>query len=635
VRRLLSRLAVHRKLMAMLMITSGMALLLASTMSILYAFFQVREDVAVNLGSSARLVLSNTRVSVSFEDSTDALQALEALRSNPSIRLACLYRPEGALLAAFRPDSVSMCPPKPPPAGYSYSGGRLELIERDVVPDGQPGAWVLIQSDLALLTDRLRGQATITLVVFAVALLLAFVLSSVLQRIVSQPVVELAQLTQAVSATGDYSRRVEKRSEDELGMLADSINGMFERITLVESERQVALEREREANRAKDEFLATLSHELRTPLSAILGWTQLMRRKLVPPEEFARGLERIERNAHAQNRLINDLLDLSRILSGKMSLQRQAADLTAITRVIVESMLPLAQAQEIALHADLGDQRLLAFIDADRISQVATNLLTNALKFTPHGGTVTVTTRRVGEMVELAVSDTGAGIAPDFLPRVFEPFRQADASHTRKHGGLGLGLAIVKRITEMHGGDVNVESAGVGAGSRFTIRLPAAVEPAVIAGMADDANSAGTTPDLSALAILIVDDDADTRELVRIALTRTGARLSVASSSAEGLAAALSGPPDVLITDIAMPLQDGHEMVQRLRESLGPRTPKVIIALSAFAAEKDAERSLSLGFDAHVTKPFEPDFLVATIHERVLEQAEQKPLGSDRGQTPV
>ena len=621
-RQLLSRLAVHRKLMAMFMITSGTALLLASSMSILYSFFQVRKDAVVDLSSSARLVLSNTRVSVSFEDVTDATQALAALGSNPNIRLACLYKPDGALFAQFRPNDGASCPPKSPPAGSSYSGGRLELIERDAVVDGQPGAWVLIQSDLALLSQRLRSQATITLIVFAVALVLAFVLSSVLQRIVSQPVVELARLTQTVSATGDYSRRAEKRSEDELGMLADSINGMFERITIAEAERQVALEREREANRAKDEFLATLSHELRTPLSAILGWTQLMRRKFVPPEEFARGLERIERNAHAQNRLINDLLDLSRILSGKMSLQRQSVDLTAITRVIVESIMPLAQAQQIALHAELGDHRLLAFIDADRISQVATNLLTNALKFTPRHGAVTVTTRRVGEMVELAVSDTGAGIAADFLPRVFEPFRQADASHTRKHGGLGLGLAIVKRITEMHGGDVKVESAGVGAGSRFMVRLPAAVEPAAIAGATGDDDAVRSMPDLSALRILVVDDDADTRELVKIALSGTGARLSVASSAAEGLAAALSEPPDVLITDIAMPLQDGHEMVQGLRELLGSRTPKVVIALSAFAAEKDTERSLSLGFDAHITKPFEPDFLVATIHERVLAHAE-------------
>jgi signal transduction histidine kinase len=299
--------------MAMLMITSGTALLLASSMSIIYSFFQVRKDAVVDLGSSARLVLANTRVSVSFDDATDARQVLDALGSNPSIRLACLYRPEGAFFAEFRPYDGATCPAKAHLRGSSYSGGRLELIERDAVVQGQAGAWVLIQSDLTLLSERLRSQATITLVVFAVALVLAFVLSSVLQRIVSQPVVELAQLTQAVSATGDYSRRVQKRSEDELGMLADSINGMFERITLAEAERHVALEREREANRAKDEFLATLSHELRTPLSAILGWTQLMRRKLVPPEEFARGLERIERNAHAQNRLINDLLDLSRI----------------------------------------------------------------------------------------------------------------------------------------------------------------------------------------------------------------------------------------------------------------------------------------------------------------------------------
>jgi signal transduction histidine kinase len=213
---------------------------------------------------------------------------MRSVRIQASASPVCTGPKEHSSLS-FTPYEGASCPPKAPPAGSSYSGGRLELIERDAVVEGQAGAWVLIQSDLALLSERLRSQATITLAVFAVALVLAFVLSSVLQRIVSQPVVELAQLTQAVSATGDYSRRAQKRSEDELGMLADSINGMFERITIAEAERQVALEREREANRAKDEFLATLSHELRTPLSAILGWTQLMRRKLVPPKSSRAG----------------------------------------------------------------------------------------------------------------------------------------------------------------------------------------------------------------------------------------------------------------------------------------------------------------------------------------------------------
>ena len=596
----------------LMMVTSGAALLLAATMSIVYAYFQVRQDMAVNLGASASLTFENTRAAIDFEDPLTAQESLATLRSNPSIQLACLYRANGAVFAEFRPNPDRNCPASPPAVGDRFSATNLQLVRRDET-SGKPAEWLLLESDLSVLFARLQSQATITAFGLLGALAVAFLLSASLQRIVSKPIVELADLASAVSLTGDYSRRATKRTDDESGVLADSVNRMLERIRRVESEREGALDREREANRAKDEFLATLSHELRTPLSAILGWTQLLRRKMVPPEEVDRGLERIERNAHAQNRLISDLLDVSRILSGKLSLHRQSIDLAPITRTLVESMLPLAQARQIRLHAEIDHARLPAFIDADRISQVVTNLLSNALKFTPPGGSVTVTLRPVGEMQELSVADTGAGISPDFLPRVFEPFRQADATHTRAYGGLGLGLAIVKRLTEMHGGDVRVESGGVGAGSTFTVRLPAAdgLQPP----NSTEQPERRATPDLSGYVVLAVDDDPDTRELVMAALAPTGARVLGAGSAEEAIATALQTPLDVLVTDLAMPHQDGYTLIQRLRDTQGERMPQVLIALTAFAAEADAERSLALGFDAHLTKPFDPDLLVATIHE--------------------
>jgi signal transduction histidine kinase/CheY-like chemotaxis protein len=621
---LFRRLPIHRKLMALLMITSGVALLLAAVMSIMYAYFQVRDDMVVSLGASATLVFENTRPAVRFEDPLTAQESLATLRANPSIQLACLYRATGELFADYRPIAGRECPRSPPAAGNRFTTTYLELVQRDT-ESGKPAEWLLLQSHLDLLFARLRSQATITAFGLLGALAVAFLLSASLQRIVLQPITELADLTSTVSATGDYSRRAVKRSDDELGVLAESVNRMLERIRRVEEEREGALAREREANRAKDEFLATLSHELRTPLSAILGWTQLLRRHALPADELEHSLERIERNAHAQNRLINDLLDVSRILSGKLSLHRQSVDLAPVTRTIVDSMVPLAQARQITLTADIAKAPLPAFIDADRIHQVVTNLLSNALKFTPPGGTVTVALRSTGEMAELTVADTGAGITAEFLPRVFEPFRQADSSHTRAHGGLGLGLAIVKRITEMHGGDVTVRSDGVGLGATFSVRLPAA--PGEFQAGVTPAGRAvvRSSPDLSRYSVLVVDDDSDTRDLVLAAVAPTGARLSGAASVAEAVDAAVRRPPDVLITDIAMPVQDGYALIEQLREALNGRMPAVLIALTAFASEADTQHSLAVGFDVHLTKPFDPDLLVATIHERLNAPTVQEP----------
>ena len=611
--------AVHRKLLAMMLIVSGAALLLASVASMAYQYSQFRTDLARNAATSATLILANTRPSVSFNDPEDAHDTLATLTASSHLRLACLYLSTGELFAGYRPHQEEPgCPPSPPPVGHRFSATNLELVQRDIV-EGRPTEWLLLRNDLNLLMVRLRTQALITTLVFCAALFLAYVLSLSLQSLVSDPVVELASLARGVSVTGDYSRRAVKRSDDEIGVLAESFNQMLERVTAAEAEREGALAREREANRTKDEFLATLSHELRTPLGAILGWAQLLRRKIVPVEEMERGLERIERNAHSQNRLINDLLDISRILSGKLSLHRQPADLVAIARVILDSLAPLAQSRRVSLHADWEEPKMLALIDTDRISQVLSNLLSNALKFTPPEGEVRVTIRRAGEMQEIAVSDTGAGIAPDFLPRLFEPFRQADASHTRAHGGLGLGLAIARRITDMHGGDISAESAGIGQGAVFRVRLPAAVEvPRMLGPGSGSAGDSAGVPDLSPYSILVVDDDQDSRDLVVSALGSAGAHAMSAASADEAIALALDAPPDVLITDIAMPHIDGYTLKARLEQQLKDRMPGVVIALSAFAAEADARRSIELGFDAHITKPFDADFLLATIHEQLM-----------------
>jgi len=608
------RLAVHRKLMAMLMVTSGGAILLAGAGMMGFHYLQFRQTAVAELSTTATLTLVNTRPASSFKDEIDAQSLMAPLTTREGLIVACLYDSLGKLFTSVRGPAHPMdCPSSPPPEGYRFASYGLEVVKRDA-HEGKPAEWLVLRSDLGLLRRQLRDQALVTLLVLAGALLPAFLVSTALQRVVSQPVIELARVARDVSCTGDYSRRAIKRTDDELGVLAESFNTMLERITEAEAARETALAREREANRTKDEFLATLSHELRTPLSAILGWTQLLRRQAVPPAEQARALERIELNAQTQNRRISDLLDLSRILSGKLSLHRDAVDLVAIGQSVIDSHAPLAQTRGVRLTLEADAGRLHADVDTDRVAQIVSNLVSNALKFTPSGGAVTLSVRRAGEMVELVVADTGDGIAPDFLPRIFEPFRQADASHSRAHGGLGLGLAIVKRIAEMHGGDVRASSDGPGRGATFTVRLPAATT-ANSEQAADSHRLADMPPNLAGLAVLIVDDDGDARELVNAALSAAGARSMAAASAADAITVAAQSPPDVLITDLGMPGMGGYAMVDSMRARLGQTMPPVVIALSAFASQKDIDESLKRGFAAHITKPFDSALLIATVEQ--------------------
>ncbi|MDC8758175.1 ATP-binding protein [Janthinobacterium fluminis] len=392
-----------------------------------------------------------------------------------------------------------------------------------------------------------------------------------------------------------------------------------ERKVLLDSERSARTEAER-TNQMKDEFLATLSHELRTPLSAILGWAQVLRRGTRDQADQQRGLQSIERNARAQAQLIEDLLDMSRITSGKVQLDMQAIAPATIIDAAIEALRPAADAKNIRL-----DSRIAAGVgaiagDASRLQQVIWNLLSNALKFTPRDGTVSIDVRQADRHAEITMRDSGIGIRAEFLAHVFERFRQADASTTRKHGGLGLGLAIVKHLVEQHGGSVAVASAGEGCGATFTVRLPlaahAAGRPAARPHSAAPAAAAGDLPlpDLARLKVLVVDDEADARELIERILSDCNAEVLQAADAAQALQLLLNERPDVLVSDIGMPDVDGFDllgMVRALGAERGGALPAV--ALTAFARSQDRQRALALGFQAHVAKPVEPAQLAATV----------------------
>jgi signal transduction histidine kinase/ActR/RegA family two-component response regulator len=377
-----------------------------------------------------------------------------------------------------------------------------------------------------------------------------------------------------------------------------------------------------EANRLKDEFLATVSHELRTPLTAILGWASMLRKTEFDRQTAGNALETIERNARAQSQIIEDLLDVSRIVTGKLSLDVRQVEPASFIAAAAEAVRPAADAKGVLLETALETGPVALSGDPARLQQVVWNLLTNAVKFTPRGGRVEVRLVRAGSQVEIVVSDTGAGISAEFLPYVFDRFRQADSSTTRRHGGLGLGLAIVRHLVELHGGAVRAESEGEGRGSTFTVSLPLAPVFVVAGGDVRAAGASVREPgaaeecpaELAGLKILVVDDEEDTRELLHAALGGCGAVVLTAASASEALVHASRSRPDVLISDIGMPDEDGFELIRRVRElpaEGGGGVPA--IALTAYARAEDRLRVLRSGYQMHVPKPVEVAELLAVI----------------------
>jgi signal transduction histidine kinase len=375
-------------------------------------------------------------------------------------------------------------------------------------------------------------------------------------------------------------------------------------------------------NRMKDEFLATLSHELRTPLNAILGWTQILKKNPSDPDDVLEGLEVIERNARAQTQIIEDLLDMSRIISGKVALSVQRIELASVVRIAVETVKPAADAKGIRLRTILDSPSSMVSGDANRLQQVFWNLLSNAVKFTPRDGQVQVLLERVDSQVEVSVMDTGEGINPQFIPHVFDRFRQADASTTRRHGGLGLGLSIVKQLVELHGGTVRVKSPGAGKGSTFIVSLPMTImhaEPHAAPQRrhptAEPSHlSLETCTNLDGVRVLLVDDEPDARGLLKRLLEDCHAVVSTAASAGEAYQRVLSDRPNVLVSDIGMPGEDGYSLIRRVRLLGAERGGNVpAVALTAYARAEDRVKAIMSGFQTHLAKPVEPAELIAMI----------------------
>ncbi|MEH2010003.1 ATP-binding response regulator [Nostoc sp.] len=400
-----------------------------------------------------------------------------------------------------------------------------------------------------------------------------------------------------------------------------AVNGAIEMVQLhielhhrIELEQAARAEAEK-ANRIKDEFLALLSHELRSPLNPILGWAKLLQKGNLDEAKIAYGLATIERNARLQAELIEDLLDVSRILQAKLSLKLNSVNLVATIAVALETVRVAAEAKSIEIETKLAAEVGQILGDGTRLQQVIWNLLSNAVKFTPEGGRVTVQLEAVGNQAQITVVDTGEGISADFLPYVFDYFRQADGSTTRKFSGLGLGLAIVRHLVELHGGVVWAESPGEGLGARFTVRLPLMpIQP----GLKADLNSSKRSPNLSGVRVLVVEDEADSKEFIALALEQAGASVITAPTADEAFALLTQSQIDILLSDIGMANMDGYMLMRQIR-ALSPEQGGNVpaIALTAYAGDFNQQQALLAGFQVHLSKPIDPERLVKAIAQVV------------------
>jgi len=595
-------LSIRHKLPLMTLVSTGAALILASGGFLAWDLVQFRSGVRQDMRAQAAIIAENSGAPLTFRDERVGADILAGLRERPHMEVACLYTSDGAVFASYRrPERRAECPDAP--AGTRYGWDAFE-VSVPVTVNAEPVGTFYIRRSLRDMYARLRVGAATVLGLLLLAIGAAFLTGARMQKSIVTPLLQLASTARAISETRDYSLRAVPGPNDEVGIVVRACNEMLDRIA-------EALERERAANRLKDEFLATLSHELRTPLNSILGWSRMLRSSRLDPAWHEKALETIERNARAQALLIEDLLDMSRIASGKPRLQVREADLAAILDAAIAVVQPGAAAKRLRIHVEIGVRPALTRGDPGRLQQVVWNLLSNAVKFTPAEGQIWVRLERE-QGYRLSVRDSGVGMDPAFLTFVFQPFRQADGTTTREHGGLGLGLAIAKQLVELHGGTIQAQSDGLGKGATFEVYLPSVVEspaespgppnpPEVLPPMRVDPSL------LRGLHVLVVDDEEDARVLLETTLTQHGATVVAVASVADALAAVDERLPDVLLSDVGMPTEDGMDLIRRLRarpRSRGGGVPAV--AITAYASVADGLAAEAAGYQSHLAKPFDP-----------------------------
>jgi len=468
----------HKQMVAaIVVVVTALAVVISAFVAATVGY--MRSDAESDLEAQAAVIADSIASAVEFSDLDTVREAVRPLAARSTIDFICIYSHRGTVFSKHLSDPTRFdCSPLLSDAPVATSSALLRQTE--IRYAGSTVGTLVIQRNWSDVNALVRFQLLVTVAALGLGIAAAATVVSPLHRSIATPLMALAETARQVSRRGDYSLRARKQGDDEVGQLVDTFNQMLtviaerdDALSVAASERARLLEREKDANRVKDEFLAALSHELRTPLNAIAGWVQILQKAPPPPEMLAKALASIQRNTHAQGRLIEDLLDISRIVSGKLTLKIEVVDLARIVDSASDVARTATANKGISLVWEMPADACLVSGDADRLHQVMWNLLSNAIKFTPAGGRITVQLQCAGERFIVSIADTGIGIDPAFLPFVFDRFRQADGSVTREHGGLGLGLAIAREIIELHGGSISAESGGRGQGSRFVLELPA------------------------------------------------------------------------------------------------------------------------------------------------------------------
>jgi signal transduction histidine kinase/CheY-like chemotaxis protein len=597
---------IRRKLIVLGLLASACAVVTASVVFLVTTYVVARRVIHTNIVAQAAITADNVTAAVAFGDRAAATDTLHALRAAPGIDVACVWDAQRRLFATYQRIAQVSCPDAEVEDVDRIAAQYVE-VARSVVVGGRRVGGLYIRGNLNEVVTRVEIQGIAALGALLLGTLVALVFATRFQRIITGPLTRLASTASEISRRGDYTiRATQAPGRDELGQLVVAFNEMLGQIEHRDEE-------VRAAGRVKDEFLAVLSHELRTPLNAILGWSRLMSERDRRDEALIdRGLDAITRNAQLQTQLIADLLDVSQIITGKFSVHFRQVDVRTVIAAAIDSVRPSAENKNISIDVTVDAASTVVSGDAERLQQVVWNLLSNAIKFTAKGGRIDIQLRGVDSELELRVIDSGMGIDPQFLPHVFERFRQADSSKTRAHGGLGLGLAIARHLTEAHGGTVSAYSEGTGTGSTFIVRLPIPAPTTVVA--AERRQRPSLAVSLEDLRVLVVDDEADSREVVTLTLQGAGADVTALESAAEAVTSLMSHRFHALVADIGMPVHDGYWLIQKVRSLPNDGRGRIpAIALTAYASAQDQRDALQAGFDRHLAKPVDPDDLCAAV----------------------
>ncbi len=602
--------SVRGKVMAIVLLTTAIALLVAGAAMLTRDLGAYRRSWASDLAMQSSILASSITPALEFDDHDAAERALGSLRVRPELRVAALYGADGSLYALYQQTAADAVPAHVPRIdGPMIAGDRVEVIQQLVQGGDYLGALYLRANyDLAA---RVRAYLSIFAAVILLCMSVAFVLSSRLQRIITAPLGAMAAVARRVMERRDYSLRAHKISDDEIGVVVDAFNRMLEQVQWHAQALEQSNQAMRDADRRKDEFLATLAHELRNPLAPIQQAVRILDSKANESQQrWAR--EVIARQAQRMALLLDDLLDVARITSGRLSLKIESVGLSALVATAIETARPLIDKKQHTLTVELPPAPLLLQVDPLRLSQALSNLLTNAAKYTDPKGVIRLQIVRDLQGLRLSVTDNGIGIAPGAIARLFEMFSQVESAIDRTEGGLGIGLSLVKGLVALHGGEVSVESAGPGCGSTFHIRLP----PTLLRDEGPIAFAPSPPPSEAGLTgrVLVVDDNVDAAQTLGLALRMSGFETQIVHAGREALQAGAEHPPDAIILDIGMRDMNGYETARRIRAEPWGRG-LLLVALTGWGQQEDKDRSRMAGFDLHLTKPVDLSTLEGLLRD--------------------